>query len=121
MQKNDILMIHGTDYKEMTKRLLAEADVAGMIKDPAAKIALKPNLVTSNPPSSGATTHAELLAGAIALDMEKRLADLSAPLGELVEQREYAELSEAFPVIPQVQILFVKIRNAASHDPDYDR
>ena len=36
MQKNDILMIHGTDYKEMTKRLLAQADVAGMIKDPAA-------------------------------------------------------------------------------------
>ncbi|MBO7709314.1 MAG: DUF362 domain-containing protein [Lachnospiraceae bacterium] len=65
MNKNDILMIHGTDYKEMTKALLAAADVAAMIGRKDAKIALKPNLVTSNPPSSGATTHAELLAGAI--------------------------------------------------------
>ena len=65
MNRNDILMIHGTDYKEMTKKLLTEADVSSMIGKKSAKIALKPNLVTSNPPSSGATTHAELLAGVI--------------------------------------------------------
>lgn len=84
MQKNDILMIHGTDYKEMTKRLLAQADVAGMIKDPAAKIALKPNLVTSNPPSSGATTHAELLAGAIEYLRENGFSDICIMEGSWV-------------------------------------
>ena len=65
MKKNEILIIHGTDYKEMAKKILEKADVASEIvkKDP--KIALKPNLVTSSPPSSGGTTHAELLEGAI--------------------------------------------------------
>ncbi|MBE5997061.1 MAG: DUF362 domain-containing protein [Lachnospiraceae bacterium] len=65
MNKNDILIIHGTDYKEMTKKILDAAGVASMIGDKKAEVALKPNLVTSNPPSSGATTHSELLAGAI--------------------------------------------------------
>ena len=49
----------------MTKKILAAADVASMIGSKNAEVALKPNLVTSNPPSSGATTHAELLAGSI--------------------------------------------------------
>ena len=65
MDKQDILMIHGTDYKEMTKKLLEAADLETMIGDKKAQVALKPNLVTNNPPSSGATTHPELLAGAI--------------------------------------------------------
>ena len=65
MDKRDILLIHGTDYKEMTKRLLEQADLAADIGDRQKKIALKPNLVTSSPPSQGATTHGELLAGAI--------------------------------------------------------
>ena len=65
MDKQDILMIHGTDYKEMTKKLLEAADLEGLIGSKKAQVALKPNLVTSNPPSSGATTHPELLAGAI--------------------------------------------------------
>lgn len=65
MKQQDILMIHGTDYKDMTKRLLEAADLADMIGSKKAKIALKPNLVTDNPPSSGATTHPELLAGTV--------------------------------------------------------
>ena len=65
MNKNDILIIHGTDYKEMTKKILEAADLAALIGKKDARVALKPNLVTSNPPSSGATTHPELLSGAI--------------------------------------------------------
>ena len=65
MDRHDILMIHGTDYREMTRKLLEAADLATMIGDKKAQVALKPNLVTNNPPSSGATTHPELLAGTI--------------------------------------------------------
>ncbi|MCR5161429.1 MAG: DUF362 domain-containing protein [Lachnospiraceae bacterium] len=65
MDRQDILMIHGTDYKEMTKKLLEAADLETLIGNKRAQVALKPNLVTSNPPSSGATTHPELLSGAI--------------------------------------------------------
>ena len=31
MKRNEIYIIHGTDYRDMTKRLLAEADLAGQI------------------------------------------------------------------------------------------
>ena len=33
MEKNEILMIHGKDYKEMTKRLLREAELDTRIPD----------------------------------------------------------------------------------------
>lgn len=65
MEKNDIIIIHGTDYKNMAKRVLEQAGVAADIGDVNKKIALKPNLVTAKAPSSGATTHSELLAGVI--------------------------------------------------------
>lgn len=65
MRKNDILMIHGTDYKEMAKRLLKEAGLAAMIGDRTKTIGLKPNLVTAQDPSNGATTHTELVIGTI--------------------------------------------------------
>ena len=65
MNRNDILMIHGTNYKEMAYKVLEAADVAGEIGDRDKKIALKPNLVTDTPPFQGATTHAELLEGTI--------------------------------------------------------
>lgn len=65
MKKHDILMIHGTDYKEMAKKILEAANVAEDIGDSGKKIALKPNLVVAKDPDSGATTHGQLLAGAI--------------------------------------------------------
>ena len=65
MQKNDILLVHGTNYKQMTKDLLTKADLASDIGDKHTKIGLKPNLNVSKPASSGATTHSEILAGTI--------------------------------------------------------
>ena len=72
MEKNDIIIIHGTDYKNMAKRVLEQAGVAADIGDVNKKIALKPNLVTAKAPSSGATTHSELLAGVIVWDAGKK-------------------------------------------------
>ena len=46
------------------------ANVAEDIGDKKKKIALKPNLVTAKAPSSGATTHSELLAGVIEYPQE---------------------------------------------------
>lgn len=65
MERNDILLIHGTDYKEMAKKILERADVAAEIGDRNKSVALKPNLVAARTPASGATTHSELLAGAV--------------------------------------------------------
>ena len=64
MKNNEILRSYGTDYKEMTKRLLAHANAAAQI--PAgAKIGIKPNLVTAAPASFGGTTHPEVVSGII--------------------------------------------------------
>lgn len=65
MKKNEILMIHGTKYKEMTKQLLEEADLAGHIPDKNCRIGIKPNLVSPSEASWGATTHPEIVAGII--------------------------------------------------------
>ena len=65
MKNNDILIIHGTDYKNMTIRLLEQAGLADLIGDRNKKIGMKPNLVVAKDPSQGATTHGELLEGVI--------------------------------------------------------
>lgn len=65
MEKKDIIIIHGTDYKEMAIKVLERAEVAADIGDTGKSVALKPNLVVGAHPSGGATTHSELLAGAI--------------------------------------------------------
>ena len=70
MKSNEIYRIFGTDYKEMTKRLLDEASLALSIKAkagclPSPVIGIKPNLVSPVPASFGATTHPEIIAGII--------------------------------------------------------
>ena len=56
MDKNEIYRIYGKDYKEMTKSLLNEADLASLIPEDAS-IGIKPNLVEPVPADFGATTH----------------------------------------------------------------
>ena len=87
MLKNDILMIHGTDYTSMTKRLLERAELADLIGDREKHIALKPNLVTDNSPESGATTHAELLEGAIQYLQERGFRHITIMEGSWVGSR----------------------------------
>ena len=65
MEKNEILMIYGKNYKEMTKEILTSAKLAEQIGDKKKKIGLKPNLVVAKTPDSGATTHMEMIEGTI--------------------------------------------------------
>lgn len=65
MKKNQILKIHGTDYKEMTKQLLVQADLESMLPAKESCIGIKPNLVSPTPAEYGATTHKEIVAGII--------------------------------------------------------
>ena len=64
MKKNEILVTYGSNPKKMTKEILEASGLADMI--PAgSRIGLKPNLVVAREASSGATTHTEIVAGAI--------------------------------------------------------
>ena len=65
MDKNQIFISCGTDYKEMTKALLEESDLAGQISDREKLIGIKPNLVSPVEASWGGTTHPEVVAGII--------------------------------------------------------
>lgn len=65
MKQNQILKIYGTDYKEMTKRLLEEADLEARLPEKDKCIGIKPNLVAPTPAECGATTHPEIVAGII--------------------------------------------------------
>ena len=64
MEKNEILRIYGTEYKEMTKTLLNEARLFERIPK-GARIGIKPNLMAPVPADFGATTHPEVVAGII--------------------------------------------------------
>ncbi len=87
MNRNDIILIHGTDYKQMAKKVLEAAKVAEDIGDVNKKVALKPNLVTAKAPSSGATTHSELLAGAIEYLQEHGFQNITIMEGSWVGDR----------------------------------
>ncbi len=63
MKRNDIYIIHGTDYKKMTIKLLKHLDLAGDIEDRKQCIGIKPNLVNATSASHGATTHPEIVDG----------------------------------------------------------
>ena len=65
IEKNQIFKIYGTDFKEMTKRLLEEAELASCIGDRRQQIGIKPNLLAPTPADYGATTHPEVVAGII--------------------------------------------------------
>lgn len=65
MTDRDILYVTGKDYCNMTIRLLEKADLASIIGDRDARIALKPNLITASKASYGATTHPEIVDGVL--------------------------------------------------------
>lgn len=65
MRDNEIYMIRGTDYKKMTIELLEGLDLASEIGDKSKRVGLKPNLLMASPASNGATTHPQLVDGAV--------------------------------------------------------
>ena len=106
MERNQILKIYGTSYKEMTKELLASADLAGQIGDRKRRIGIKPNLVAPTPADFGATTHPEIVAGIVEYLQERGFSDLVIAEGSWVGDRTeeafrycgYGELSRTYGV-----------------------
>lgn len=106
MENTEILAIYGTEYKEMTKKLLEEADLALRIPDKECHIGIKPNLVSPSEPSWGATTHPEIVAGIIEYLQERGFMDLVMLEGSWVGDKTedtarlcgYYDLSEKYGV-----------------------
>ena len=82
-----IWKIFGTDYKEMTKKILAAADLEGRIGDKKTRIGIKPNLVVASPAQFGATTHPEVVAGIIEYLQERDFSNIIVTEGSWVGDR----------------------------------
>jgi len=94
MNKNEILIIYGTEYKRMTMELLEKARLAEQIGDADQRIGIKPNLVAPVPASEGATTHPEVVEGLIIYLQEHGFKNLTIMEGSWVGDRT----EEAFDV-----------------------
>ena len=101
-----IWKIYGTEYKEITKTILAAADLAGRIGDRQARIGIKPNLVVASPAQFGGTTHPEVVAGIIEYLQENGFSRIIVAEGSWVGDRTadafdycgYNALSEKYGV-----------------------
>lgn len=106
MEKNQIYIKCGTNYKEMTKELLSVCGLSDQIKDRKSRIAIKPNLVSPSEASFGATTHPEIVEGIIEYLKEEGFERIVMMEGSWVGDRTadayelcgYRELSQRFQV-----------------------
>ncbi|MCI9486412.1 MAG: DUF362 domain-containing protein [Lachnospiraceae bacterium] len=120
MRKNDVYLIHGTDYLEMTKRLLFEAGLSDMIGDRGASVGIKPNLVAASAPSQGATTHGELVAGTIVYLREQGFSRITVMEGSWVGADTAHSLKAAGyePILKEYQVPFVDLQKDGFREYD---
>lgn len=106
MEKNEILVTYGTEYREMAKELLERADLAGMIGDRKKRVGIKPNLVSAVPASEGATTHPEVVEGLLQYLKEHGFREIAIMEGSWVGEKTenafrvcgYGELAKKYGV-----------------------
>lgn len=120
MKMNEMYMIHGTDYTEMTKKLLKEADLSGMIPNQHAKIGIKPNLVSPSEASYGATTHPEIVAGIIEYLKEEGFENICMLEGSWVGDRtEDSVIACGYDrLVEQYQVPFYDMQKDKAVDVD---
>jgi len=103
MEKNEILVVYGSDISGMAITLVREAKLAELIGSRDKRIGIKPNLVTARPASGGATTHPEIAAGLISYLKENGFNNLvilegawaGASTAEAFRACKYDELAKA--------------------------
>lgn len=120
MKENEILKIYGTDYKEMTKRLLMEAELEKRIPGKETRIGIKPNLVSPSEASWGATTHPEIVAGIVEYLQERGFSNLLILEGSWVGDKtsESAEVCGYLDLCSQYGIPFVDTQKDSFHARD---
>lgn len=124
MDKKEIFIIHGTDYKSMTKQLLEKSGLKEHIEkkcgDDACCIGIKPNLVSPTEASWGATTHPEVVSGIIEYLQEQGYAKIVILEGSWVGDKT----EEAFQVcgydriVSKYGVEFWDMQKDKSHEVD---
>lgn len=106
LEKDELLVLYGTEYTKMTIRLLKEAGLEEQIPAKDCRIGIKPNLVAPTEASWGATTHPEVVEGILIYLKERGFTNLVMLEGswvgdktqDAVEVCGYQELSERYGV-----------------------
>lgn len=106
MEKNEIYITSGTEYKKMTYELLRECALAELIGDCKTRIGIKPNLVSPTAASYGGTTHPEVVAGILEYLLDHGFRKIVMMEGSWVGDKTseayevcgYRELSEKYGV-----------------------
>lgn len=116
MKKNEMYMIHGTDYTEMTKKLLEESNLSACIPSTDSKIGIKPNLVSPSEASYGATTHPEIVAGIIEYLQEQGFENIMMLEGSWVgDKTEDSVITCGYDrLVEKYQVPFVDMQKDAS-------
>ena len=120
MVKNEILIIHGDDYKAMAKRVLEQADLAGLIGSRERHIGLKPNMVVPKPASAEATTHPELLDGTLEYLTDHGFTNITVMESSWVgaDTQDALRVCGYREVIERYQIPFIDIKKERSREYD---
>ncbi len=106
MNRNEVAIAYGSDPAELTRALLAAADLPSLIPHKSASIVLKPNLVIAATPEGGATTHPQIVVQVIeslqALGYRNLQIVESAWVGDSTEEgfrvNGYYEISKKYQV-----------------------
>ncbi len=120
MKQNEIIMIHGTAYKDMTKQLMEAAGFEKEYPNKKMRIGIKPNLVVAAPASSGATTHPEIVAGVIEYLQEHHYENIEVLEGSWVgdmTSRAY-EVSGIGPVCRKYKVAYHDLQKDSSSAVD---
>ncbi len=120
MEKNQILKIYGTDYKEMTKELLRQAGLEQQLPGQDKCIGIKPNLVSPSPASYGATTHPEIVAGIIEYLQERGYRNILIAEGSWVGDKtsESVEVCGYDTLLEQYGVRFCDAQKDSSYEAD---
>lgn len=84
MNKNNIYMIQGKDYKQMAIRILKAANLVEDIGERKKKIGIKPNILGCKKASAGATTHPELVDGVLSYLLDNGFMNLTVLEGSWI-------------------------------------
>jgi len=120
MERNEIYLVHGTDYQDMTQRLLERMDLQADIGSRDQLIAIKPNLVLDADPSEGATTHPEIVAGVIAYLQQKGFRRIQVMEGSWVGARTglAVKATGTQKICDRYGVPFVDLQQDGSRDYD---
>ncbi len=120
MNKNQIVMIHGTDYLRMTAELLDAIHLCGIIGNQNKRVALKPNLLQPDTADNGAITHPELVEGVLRYLKEHHFSNVCVMEGAWAGARtsQAVKVSGVEEICRRYRVPFIDLQKDTSYQCD---